>query len=72
MTAIQILMESGKLNEEERETLEQDINNVAKDIPQAELSAMRIKRIWEKCNRAGYEVIMEFASRTAAKIFKNP
>ena len=72
MTAIQILTEFGKLDEKEKGTIEQDINNVARDIPQAELSAMRIKQIWEKCSRAGYEIIMEFASRTAAKVLKNP
>jgi hypothetical protein len=71
-TAIQILMEFGNLDEKEKETIKQDINNVAKDTPQAELSAMRIKRIWEKCKMAGYEIIMEFASRTAAKVLKNP
>lgn len=69
-TAIQILTEYGKLDEQEKKTIEQDINNIAKDVPQAELSAMRIKRIWEKCSSAGYEIIMEFASRTAAKILK--
>ena len=72
VTAIQILTEFGKLDEKEKETIEQDIKNIARDIPQAELSAMRIKRIWEKCSRAGYEIIMEFASRTAAKVLKNP
>ena len=72
MTAIQILAEFGNLNEEEKKTINQDINNIAKDVPEAELSARRIKRIWEKCGRAGYEVIMELASRTAAQILKNP
>jgi len=69
-TAIQILMEFGDLNEEEKKTINQDIENVAKDVPEAELSARRIKRIWDKGSRAGYEVIMELASRTAAKILK--
>jgi hypothetical protein len=72
VTAIQILTECGNLDEKEKKTIEQDIRNIAKDVPQAELSAMRIKRIWEKCSRAGYEIIMEFASRTAAKVLKNP
>jgi hypothetical protein len=72
MTAIQILTEFGNLDEKEKETIEEDIANIAKDTPQAELSARRIKRIWEKCKMAGYEIIMEFASRTAAKILKNP
>lgn len=71
-TAIQILMEFGNLDEEEKKTIEKDINNIAKDIPEAELSAMRLKRIWTKCKNAGYEVIMEFTSRTAAKILKEP
>lgn len=70
MIAIQILAEFGNLNEEEKKTINQDIENIAKDVPEAELSARRIKRIWEKCSRAGYEVIMELASRTAAQILK--
>ncbi|MHC4748620.1 MAG: DUF2321 domain-containing protein [Planctomycetota bacterium] len=69
-TAIKILAEFGNLDEEEKKTIEQDIDNIAKDVPEAEISAMRIKRIWDKCSRAGYEVIMELASRTAAKILK--
>ena len=72
MTAIQIFAEFGDLSEEEKETIEQDIANVAKDIPQAELSAMRIKRIWEKYERIAYNVIMEFASKTAAEVLKKP
>lgn len=68
--ALQIFAEFGNLDENEKKTIEQDVNNIAKDIPQAELSAMRIKRILEKCRGAGYEIIMEFASRTAAKILK--
>ena len=71
-TAIQILMEFGNLGDEEKATIEKDINNIAKDIPEAELSARRLRRIWENCKNAGYEVIMEFASRTAAKILKQP
>lgn len=72
VTAIQIFAEFGNLDEEEKKTIEQDINNIAKDIPQSELSAMRIKRIWEKYGRISYNVIMEFASKTAAEILKNP
>ena len=71
MTAIQIFAEFGNLDEEDKKTIEQDIHNIAKDMPQAELSAMRIKRIWEKYSKVGYEIIMEFASRTAAKILKD-
>jgi hypothetical protein len=69
-TAIQNLVEFGDLNEEEKKTIEQDVENIAKDVPEAELSARRIRRIWGRCSRAGYEIIMEFASRTAAKILK--
>ena len=71
VTAIQIFAEFGDLSEEEKETIEQDIANVAKDIPQAELSAMRIKRIWEKYGKIAYNVIMEFASKTAAEVLKS-
>lgn len=70
--AIQIFAEFGNLDEEEKKTIEQDINNIAKDIPQAEISAMRIKRMWEKYGRIAYNVIMEFASKTAAEILRNP
>jgi len=41
-------------------------------VPEAELSARRIDRILGKCGGAGYEIIMELASRTAAKILKGP
>jgi len=71
-TAIQILTEFGDLNEAEKKTIEQDVENISKDVPEAELSAGRIKRIWERSKSVGYEAIMEFASRTAAKILKNP
>lgn len=70
VTAIQIFAEFSSLDENEKKTIEQDINNIAKDIPQAELSANRIKRIWGKYGPIAYEIIMEFASRTAAKILK--
>lgn len=72
MTAIQIFAEFGNLDEEDKNTIEQDINNIAKDIPQTELSAMRIKRMWEKYGKVAYAVIMDFASKTAAEILKNP
>jgi len=58
MSVIKILAEFGNLDEEEKKTINQDIENIAKDVPETELSARRIKRIWEKCSRAGYEVIM--------------
>ena len=70
MSAIQIFAEFGNLDEQEMKEVEKDIKNIAKDIPQAELSAMRIKRIWGKCGSVAYNVIMEFASKTAAEILK--
>lgn len=70
--AIQNLVEFGELSEAEKKTIEQDVENIAKDAPEAELSARRIKRIWERGKNVGYEIIMEFASRTAAKILKSP
>lgn len=60
------------LDEEEKKNIGQDIENIAKDVPEAELSARRIKRIWGKYGRIAYEVIMEFASSTTAKILKSP
>ncbi len=72
MAAIQIFAEFGNLDDKEKKTIEEDIANIAKDTPQAELSARRIKQIWKKCSMAGYEIVMEFASRTAAKVLKNP
>lgn len=71
LIAIQIFAEFGDLDKNEKKTIEQDIHNIAKDIPQAELSAMRIKRIWEKYGNIAYNVIMEFASKTAAEVLKN-
>ncbi len=70
LTAIQIFAEFGNLEDDEKKAIEEDINNIAKDIPQAELSAMRIKRIWGKYGPVAYNVIMEFASKTAAEILK--
>jgi hypothetical protein len=71
INAIQILIEFGDLEDKEKETIEQDVENIAKDVPEAELSALRIKRIWKRGKAVGYEAIMEFASRTAAKILKD-
>ena len=71
-TAIQTMMEFDDLDDEEKKTLEQDVENIAKDVPETELSAMRIKRIWNKYGPIAYEAVMEFASRTAAKIFNKP
>lgn len=71
-TAIQNFMEFGDLNEDEKKTIEQDVENIAKDVPESELAARRIKRIWERGKSVGYEIIMEFASRTAAQILKGP
>lgn len=71
ITAIQIFAEFGDLNDEEKKTIKEDINNIAKDIPQAKLSAMRIKRLWGKYGKVAYNVVMEFASKTAAETLKN-
>jgi len=71
LTAIQLFAEFGKLDEEEKKTIEEDINNISRNVPQAELSAMRIKAIWQKYGKIAYNVIMEFASKTAAEILKN-
>ena len=71
-TAIQIFAEFGGLEEKENETIEQDVENIAKDVPETELSAMRIKRIWGKYGPICRELILEFASRTAANILKGP
>ena len=72
MTAVQTFVEFGNLDENEKKTIEEDISNIARDVPQTELSARRLNRIWKKCGNVGYELIMEFASRTAAKVLKNP
>ena len=69
-TAIQMFAEFGNLDAKEKDTIEQDIKNIAKDIPQSKLSAMRIKQIWKKYGLVAYDVIMEFASKTAAEILK--
>lgn len=70
-TAIQIFAEFGGLDDEEMKQTEEDLKNIARDVPQSELSAMRIKKIWENGKAIAYETVMEFASRTAAKIL-NP
>jgi hypothetical protein len=70
--AIDLFIESGKLNETELEQTKQDIRNIARDIPQAEPSAMRIKKRLKTCGIVAYNVIIEFASKTAAQILKNP
>jgi len=71
-TAIQIFAEFGGLDDGEKRTIENDIRNIARDVPQGELSAMRIKKIWQKYGKIAYNVIMEFASKTAAEILKHP
>jgi hypothetical protein len=71
-TAIQIFAEFGNLNSKEKETIAQDIENIAKEVPETELSAMRIKRIWGKYGPIAYNVMMDFTSRTAAHMLKNP
>lgn len=70
--SIQAFIESGKLDEEEKKTVGEDIENISKNIPDTEPSAIRIKKIWKKYGPIAYEAIMEFASRTAAKILKGP
>lgn len=70
VAAIQMFAEFGNLDDKEKETIEQDIKNIAEDAPQAELSAMRIRQLWEKYSPVAYNVIMEFASKTAAEILK--
>ena len=69
-TAIQIFAEFGNLEDSEKKTIEQDITNVAKDIPQSELSAMRIKRIWDSGRECARELLVDIASSTAAKVLK--
>ncbi len=71
-TAIQLFAEFGNLDDDEKKTIEEDINNIAKNVPQAEISAMRIKRIWKKCEGLAYDIIMDLASRTIAEMLKNP
>lgn len=70
--AIQNFMEFADLSEGEKQTIEQDVENIAKDSPGAELSARRIKRIWERGKPVCYEATMEFASRTAANVLRGP
>jgi len=70
--AIEIFAEFGNLDDEEKKTIKEDIENIAKDVPKAELSARRLKRIWKKYGPVCYETIMELASSTAAKILKDP
>ena len=72
LTAIQLFSEFGNLDEDEKKTIENDIKNIARDIPQSELSAMRIKAIWKKYGKIAYNIVMEFASKTAAEILKHP
>jgi hypothetical protein len=72
VTAIQILTEFGDLEASEKETIEQDVENIARDVPESELSAGRIARVLKRCGRVGYGVIMELASSTAAKILRDP
>ena len=70
--AVEMFIEFGELNEEEKATIKEDIENIARDTPRTELSANRIKRIWKRSTAIGYDLILEFASRTAANILKAP
>lgn len=69
MAAIQTFAELG-IDENEKSTIDEDMHNIAKDIPQAKPSAMRIKRICDKYGPVAYNVVMEFVSKTAAEILK--
>ncbi|MBW1976255.1 MAG: DUF2321 domain-containing protein [Deltaproteobacteria bacterium] len=71
-TATQIFEEFGGLDEKEKRTIAADINNIARDIPETELSARRLKAIWEKYGPLAYNLIMELATKIAAQILKNP
>lgn len=69
--AINMFLEFGGLDKAQMATIKQDVTNVSKDIPGTELSAMKIKKIWDSTPVAiAREIIMEFSSRTAAKILK--
>ncbi len=70
VAAIQMFAELG-IDENEESTIDEDMHNIAKDIPQAKPSAMRIKRICDKYGPVAYNVVMEFASKTAAEVLKN-
>ncbi len=70
--AIELFIESGKLDEKELEQTKQDIRNISRDIPQAEPSAMRIKKRLKLCGIVAYNVMMEFATKTAAAVLKQP
>ncbi len=70
VAAIQMFAELG-IDENEESTIDEDMHNIAKDIPQAKPSAMRIKRICDKYGTVAYNVVMEFASKTAAEVLKN-
>lgn len=69
VAGIQTFAELG-IDENEESTIDEDMHNIAKDIPQAKPSAMRIKRICDKYGQVAYNVVMEFASKTAAEILK--
>jgi len=69
MAAIQVFAELG-IDENEEDTIDDDMHNIARDIPQAKPSAIRIKRICEKLGPLAYNVVMEFATKTTAEILK--
>ncbi len=66
VAAIQVLAELGA----DESTIDEDMHNIAKDIPQAKPSAIRIKRICDKYGSVAYNAVIDFASKTAAEILK--
>ena len=69
--AVEVFVEFGSLEEAECKTIEADIANIARGTAAAELSARRVKRIWDRAGQIGYEILMEFATKTAAEMLKN-
>jgi hypothetical protein len=65
--AIQILCEFGELSDAEKETIEEDVKNITKDVPGSKISAMRIGRICLKASKVVYDEIKGMATDTAAK-----
>jgi len=66
IAAIQVFAELGV----QESTIDEDMHNIAKDIPQATPSAIRIERICKKLGPLAYNVVMEFATKTTTEILK--
>ena len=64
--AIRIFEEFGNLSKAEQETISDDVRNLARDTAGAELSARRIRRIWERTGPLARNLLMELAGKTAA------